>query len=178
LIEREFNLLRLYAQTPIWPEAWIRYYRFVYRDSWDRVANPVFALVRHLGGVNFHTDDEKRAFAQRALTHIQNFHYERNFDRSDFLNLVTVISEGRGNCDNFSMLWAVILAHAGIRSAIMVSPYHSHAMGLADLPGEGARFEASGTEWLVAETTVKIDIGLIDQEFSDPLYWLGVIFDQ
>ena len=116
-------------------------------------------------------------FTQKALAYVQGFKYERDFSGSDFFNLVTVLTEGRGSCDSYSMLWAIILAHADIRCGMMVSPKFGHAMGLADIEGIGARFEALGTRWLVAETTDKIDIGLIDQEMSDPAYWFGVIFE-
>jgi hypothetical protein len=75
------------------------------------------------------------------------------------------------------MLWAIILAHANIRAAIMVSGNHSHAMGLADVGGTGARLEAAGTMWLVAETTDNVDIGLIAQDMSDIESWLAVIFN-
>jgi hypothetical protein len=176
-IEREFQILQYYANTPYWREAWIRYYRFIYRDSWDRVTLPVSTLVQNLGGRNAVSDEARRAFAQRALAYIQGFRYERDFTGSDFVNMVTSIVEGRGSCDSYSMLWAIILNHADIRAAMMVSREHSHAMGLADIAGSGARFEAHGTRWLVAETTDNVDIGLIAQEMSDPQHWIGVIFD-
>jgi hypothetical protein len=75
------------------------------------------------------------------------------------------------------MLWAIILAQTNINTAIMVSRNHSHAMGLADIAGIGARFEAGGTRWLVAETTAKVEIGLIAQDVSDIESWLGIIFE-
>jgi hypothetical protein len=75
------------------------------------------------------------------------------------------------------MLWAIILAQANIPSAIMVSRQYSHAMGLADIPGAGVRFEAGGVRWLVAETTSEVDIGLIAAHKSRVDRWLGVIFE-
>jgi len=177
LIEREFMILKNYANTPFWKEAWLRYYRFVYRDSWARIVSPVSALVGSLDGKNAGNDETKRAFAQRALAFVQGFKYERDLTESDFINLVTAVVQGVGDCDSRAMLWAIILAQAGIRSAIMVSPYYNHAMGLAEIGGIGARFEAYGTGWLVAETTDKVDIGLIRQDVSDPQYWIGVIFN-
>jgi hypothetical protein len=177
LIEREFIILQYYAETSYWMEAWARYYRLIYRDSYDRIINPVFALVRSWGGYNIIGDEEKREFAKTALTYVQGFQYERNFDGSDFLNLVSSVTENRGDCDSRAMLWAIILSHAEIRSAMMVSPQHSHAMGLADIAGAGARFEYLDTRWLVAETTANIDIGLIAREQSDPQHWFGIIFD-
>jgi len=177
LIEREFAVLLMYADTDYWQEAWIRYYRFIFRDSFDRITNPVSALVRSWGGFNAFTDEAKTEFAQRALTFVQGFEYERDFNGSDFLNLVTALTGERGDCDSRSMLWAFFLVHADIRAAMMVSREYGHAMGLADIPGAGARFESHGVRWLVAETTAPVNLGLIAQDQSDSEYWLGIIFE-
>jgi len=176
LVEREFLILENYVSTPYWREAWIRYYRVIYRDSYARVADAVSALTRNWrsGAVS---GEAQRAYAQRALDFVQGFSYERHPEGSDFVNLVTAVTEGRGDCDSRAMLWAIILSEADIRAAIMISPQHSHAMGLADIPGSGARFDSYETSWLVAETTAKIDIGLIAQEQSDPAAWFGIIFE-
>jgi hypothetical protein len=172
LVDREFNLLRYYESAPNWQQAWIRYYRAVYRDSWDRIGNALFRLERE-----WNINLEERAFAEKALAFVQGFSYERDLEGSDFVNLVTALSEGRGDCDSRSMLWAMILEQADIPSAIMVSAIYSHAMGLADVPGTGARFETGGKRWLVAETTDKIGIGLISADKSDVASWLGVMFN-
>jgi hypothetical protein len=172
LVDREFTLLRQYEAAPNWQQAWIRYYRAVYRDSWDRIANALFRLERE-----WNINLGERAFAEKTLAFVQGFSYERDLEGSDFINLVTAVSEGRGDCDSRSMLWAMILEQADIPSAIMVSRNHSHAMGLADVPGAGARFETGGKRWLVAETTDKVGIGLISADKSDIASWLGVIFN-
>jgi hypothetical protein len=174
LVDREFALLRNYENAPNWQEAWIRFYRAIYRDSWDRIANAVFRLEREW---NSDARLDNRAFAEKALAFVQGFSYERNLEGSDFVNLVTALIEGRGDCDSRSMLWAMLLEQADIPSAIMVSRVHSHAMGLADVPGGGARFDLDGKKWLVAETTDKIGIGLISADKSDIASWLGVIFN-
>jgi len=177
LIEREFNILNHYVSSSNWREAWIRYYRMIYRDSFDRITNAASIIVRSWGGPPSSGIEERRAFAQRTLDYVQNFNYERDLSGSDFMNLVTAVTEGRGDCDSRAMLFAIILAHADIRCAMMVSSQHSHAMGLADLPGAGARFEAYGVNWLVAETTAKINIGLIAQDMSNSASWLGIVFE-
>ncbi|MDR2719049.1 MAG: hypothetical protein LBB89_13425 [Treponema sp.] len=171
LIEREFVILTTYIDTPAWKQAWLRYYRFIYRDSYTRVENIASALIKKWGR------GADRAFAQKALTFVQGFKYERNQKGSDFLNLVSAVTGGSGDCDSRAMLWALILNHADIRAAMMVSPKHSHAMGLADIAGAGARFEAYETNWLVAETTDNIDIGLIGKEQADPQNWFGILFE-
>jgi len=177
LIEREFLILQQYANTPLLKDAWVRYYRLIYRDSFDRIKNAAEAVTRKFGGHSNMNDDQKRKFAQQVLSFTQSFEYERNLNGSDFVNLVTAVTEGRGDCDNRAMLFAIILNGVNIPAAIMVSPHYSHAMGLADLKGEGARFESSGKNWLVAETTANIDIGLIAQDQSDPKHWFSVVFE-
>ena len=177
LVEREFLILQNYSNTPFLQQAWSRYYRFVYRDSYDRVTAAAAALAQNWGGNRTGSDEAKRAFAQRALAFVQGFRYERDLNGSDFVNLVSAVTEGRGDCDSRAVLWAIILSHADIRSAFMISYYYSHAMGLADIAGTGARFESGGTRWLVAETTASVDIGLINQEASDPQYWFAVVFE-
>jgi hypothetical protein len=176
-VDREFNLLRRYenakGMAPGWQQAWIRFYRAIYRDSWDRIANAVFRLEREWNAAS----PDGRALAEKALAFVQGFTYERDLEGSDFVNLVTALFEGRGDCDSRSMLWAMILEQADIPSAIMVSRVHSHAMGLADIPGGGARFDTGGKKWLVAETTDKVGIGLISADKSDIASWLGVIFN-
>jgi len=177
LVEREYQILQCYLNSPYLQQAWIRYYRFIYRDSYDRITSAAAALARSWGGSTAGSDEQKRVFAQQALTFTQGFRYERNLSGSDFLNLVSAVTEGRGDCDSRAVLWAIILSHADIRAAFMISHHYSHAMGLAEIAGSGARFEAGGTRWLVAETTASVDIGLINQEQSDPQYWFAVIFD-
>jgi len=171
LIEREFALMRRYEKALDWKEAWIRYYRAIYRDSRDRIADAVVRLERNWN------DGDKRAFATRALGFVQGFTYERDLSGSDFVNLVSAVIEGKGDCDSRAMLWALILRQGDIPAAMMVSRDYSHAMGLADIAGSGARFEDGGVKWLVAETTGKVDIGLISQDMSNTDKWLGILFE-
>jgi hypothetical protein len=173
LVDREFAVLRRYLFAQNRQEAWIRFYRAIYRDSWDRLRDAAFQLERNWNVPSL----ENRDLAQKALSWVQSFRYERDLMGSDFVNLVSAATEGRGDCDSRALLWAIILAQADIPAAIMVSAGHSHAMGLADLPGAGARFEAGGTKWLVAETTAPVNIGLIGKDFSDTGSWLGVTFE-
>jgi hypothetical protein len=173
LIDREFQLLRLYLNAPNWREAWVRFYRAIHRDSFERLADVAFQIERKLNT----PIKENRDFAEQVLRWVQSFTYERDFMGSDFVNLVSAATEGRGDCDSRAMLWALILRQANIKSGIMVSRYYSHAMGLADLPGPGARFEMNGQRFLVAETTANVPIGLIDHTVSDIEYWLGILFE-
>jgi len=177
LIEREFSILTTYLNSPNQKEAWIRYYRVIFRDSVDRVTDAVTALGKKWGADTLSSGQAERAFAGKALAFVQGFKYERNFKGADFLNLVSAVTEGRGDCDSRAMLWAIILSNAGIPASMMVSPHYSHAMGLAAIDGTGARFEHSGAKWLVAETTANVDIGLIAEDVSDPQHWIGILFE-
>ena len=173
LIDREFLVLSRYQHAPNWQEAWKRFYRAIYRDSFDRVIDIAFQVER-----NFNVPArEERDFAEQVLRWVQSFEYERDLFGSDFINLVSAATEGRGDCDNKAMLWAIILRQAGIPSAMMVSRQHSHAMGLADLPGPGARFPMGDQRLLVAETTADVPIGLINETMSNIEDWLGILFE-
>jgi hypothetical protein len=150
-----------------------RFYRAVYRDSWDRLADAAFVLERKLNVPPL----ENRDLAEQALKWVQGFIYERDLMGSDFVNLISAACEGRGDCDSRAMLWALILNHANIPAGIMISPELGHATGLADLPGSGARFETDGKKWLVAETTAKVALGLIAEDYSEIRKWTGVMFE-
>jgi hypothetical protein len=194
LADREFEVLRRYAEGPKWKEAWIRFYRMIYRDAWDRLADAAFSLERSWnrdaakseGGASRpdreagpESGDAAGAdweTAARALAWVQSFAYERDLLGSDFVNPVSAAVEGRGDCDSRAVLWAVVLGHANIPAAIMVSKEYSHAMGLADIDGPGARFEEGGKKWLVAETTARVAPGLIAADKADPAKWMGVTF--
>ncbi|MDR2783164.1 MAG: hypothetical protein LBB48_04890 [Treponema sp.] len=173
VVDREDLVLRRYAQTPLWKEAWARFYRTIYRDSFERIQNAAFILER-LWNV---PAPGNRGLASAALAWVQGFQYERDIEGSDFVNLVSAAIEGRGDCDSRALLWAVILEQAGVPAGIMVSAEYSHAMGIVDADGEGARFSLDGKDWLVAETTARVDIGLIGQSMSDSNKWLGITFE-
>jgi hypothetical protein len=174
LVDREFEVLRRYADSPQWQDAWTRFYRAVYRDSYGRLGEIAFALERFWSRGGSALEDA--GLAGKALEWVQSFAYERNFLGSDFVNPVSAAIEGRGDCDSRAMLWAIILEQTNIPAAIMVSAGYGHAMGLADLEGAGARFDWEGRQWLVAETTAPVSLGLIGEKVSDPAQWLGIVF--
>jgi hypothetical protein len=185
LVDREFQVLRRFSDSPLWQEAWRRFYRMIWRDSWERLRDALFRLERSwnveaaLGrgktGEGF-TGLPDRELASRALSHVQGFRYERDLMGSDFVNLVSAVTEGRGDCDSRALLWALFLAQANIGAGIMVSRDYNHAMGIADIEGPGARFPFEEKEYLVAETTAAVELGLIGKSMSETARWLGVSF--
>jgi hypothetical protein len=201
LVDREFQVLRYFEKGPQWQEAWRRFYRMIYRDSWERIAHAAFLLERSwaaedlpleapfpeessLNSPNFAASNgtaralsQEIRLASRALSYIQDFNYERNLMGSDFVNLVSALTEGRGDCDSRALLWALILAQANIDAGIMVSRDYGHAMGIADIEGQGARFPFGGKQYLVAETTTKVEPGLIAKNMSEIGKWLGIVFE-
>ena len=181
LVDREFGVLRRYSSGPLWKEAWVRFYRAIYRDSFDRLRDIAFTLGREWGEkdapANRENDAAKAAgIPEQALRWVQSFSYERDLMGSDFVNLVSAALEGRGDCDSRSLLWAVILSQAEIPAAIMVSREYGHAMGLVNIDGSGARFEFENKNWLVAETTAQVALGLINSQTSDSEKWIGINF--
>ncbi|MCL2093140.1 MAG: hypothetical protein FWH12_02995 [Treponema sp.] len=173
LIDREALVLLNYEAEPTWQEAWTRFYRAIYRDSFERLIDIAFQVERHF---NVPPLDNRR-FAEQVLSWVQSFTYERDQMGSDFLNLVSMAVEGRGDCDPRAMLWALILRQNNINAGIMVSRHLSHAMGLGDLEGPGARFPLQGRTYMVAETTRVVDLGLIAQDHSNIEHWIGILFD-
>ncbi|MDR2663353.1 MAG: hypothetical protein LBC31_10195, partial [Treponema sp.] len=156
VVEREFSVMKLYLDSPRGQEAWKRFYRGIFKDSFSRLEDAAFILERSWNnsvpgpsgeGIKPEEADrlgarpgEAAVIASKALEWVQGFTYERDLLGTDFVDLVTAAREGRGDCDSRAMLWAIILEQSSIPAAIMVSRELSHAMGLADIPGQGARF--------------------------------------
>jgi hypothetical protein len=182
LIDREFAVFKQYVDSKDWREAWKRFYRAIYRDSFDRLKNAAFILERlwNTDGGAGSRKREARNLAEQTLRWVQGFKYERNLTGSDFVNLISAAREGRGDCDSRAMLFAIILEQAGIPAAMMVSREFGHAMGLADIEGEGARFPfregGKNHNWMVAETTARVGIGRIEQNQSEIAKWLEIVF--
>jgi hypothetical protein len=188
VVEREYTVLAYYAETPLWQEAWIRFYRFIFRDSYERLDGITRALIEEWFPGRLPASDDpsippnfpesmeilRRELPGKALAWVQAFTYERNIEGADFVDLVSAAVEGRGDCDSRALLWAMILEQANIHAAIMVSREYSHAMGLADITGAGARFDFDGIHWLVAETTAPVDLGQINARTADPAHWIGI----
>jgi hypothetical protein len=198
-VDREFKVLAAYLNSPLWKEAWIRFYRAIYRDSWERLSDAAFQLERYwnvsqppaiapkapasavdprkapAAAPGAAAEDPNRILAGKALDWVQSFDYERDLLGSDFVNLVSAAIDGRGDCDSRALLWALVLAQANIPGGIMVSREYSHAMGLVDVGGSGAHFETDGKKWLVGETTAHVGIGLIGEKMSEISNWVGII---
>jgi hypothetical protein len=174
LIEREAILLSTYGESDFAIEAWTRYYRMIYRDSYGRLA-PLFRLFdRILNEEN--VKEEPRQIASRLLPWIQGFEYIRTGGVSDLVGPLAVAVEMSGDCDSRGLLLASLMNHLGIESVLMVSPRFAHSIVGIDVDGPGARFSFNQKAYLVAETTAEVDLGLIDAAMADPAGWIGIDF--
>ena len=204
LVEREYRVLSAYASAPELVEAAVaRFYRMVFRDaspSLDALALDMSAawetgawsdgprpLARAStpktggtsgGGPRFGATADPRGYAEALLSWVQGFRYERDPAGSDVVNPITAAFEGRGDCDSRALVMAILLRRENIRSILMISLEHEHALAAIDAPGPGARFPFGKKQWLVAETTAGVGIGRIDASQADPEDWIGVEFPE
>jgi hypothetical protein len=166
---REYRILTLYAESDtLWVDAWARFYRMVYRESAARLDALTEAFARSLPA------DDPTECARRVLAWVQGFSDSPDDSGIDFVPPLTAAFERRGDCDARALVMAIILERLGIDCVLMISREYSHAMLGVDVPGGGQRFPFQGREYLVAETTGKVGIGLIDSAHSDFSKWLGV----
>ena len=69
LIEREYEVLYNYIQSRQWLEAWQRYYRMIFRDSYHRILRASFDIYNELSKDSVDDTD----LAQKLLTWTQGF---------------------------------------------------------------------------------------------------------
>ncbi len=167
--EREYRVLTRYLDSEtLWVDAWARYYRMVYRESAARLDTFTEAFSGSL------PKDDPTESARRVLAWVQGFLYERDFAGIDFVPPLAAAFEQRGDCDSRAVVMAIILERLGVDSVLMVSRVYSHAMLAVDVPGGGQRFTYKGKAYLVAETTARVGMGMIDASQADFSQWLGV----
>jgi len=137
---------------------------------------PLKTAAAGVTGPRFGAAAEPRGYAEALLAWVQGFKYERDPKGSDVVNPISAAFEARGDCDSRALVMAILLRREGIRSILMISLEYEHALAAVDAPGAGARFPFKDKKWLVAETTARVGIGLVDQTQADPASWLGVDF--
>ena len=201
LIEREYNILTLFAGTPLQEKAWQRYYRMIYRDAYKRLEKAAFTIYNVLEAEIPPQPDGKmsaenasirtkntviqtkktgaqaekdRALAQKLLSWTQTLPYERRRTASDFTGLIDTLTGSGSDCDSRALLLAVLMSHMNYNTMLFISPYFSHAFFGIDIEGKGARLAQDGTNYLLGETTAQVDIGLVPQDMSDSTKWFGI----
>lgn len=164
---REFRVLKAYGQNPsLWKLAWIRAYRMIYREcaaSLDEFAAKIDPLL----------PDDPTDAARELLFWVQGFSYERDQKGSDFIAPLDSAYGARGDCDSRAMVMAILLRRRSIDSVLMLSNEYQHAMLGIDVPGGGQRFPFNKKQYLVAETTAKVGLGMIAQDQADWSKWIG-----
>ncbi|MBQ5907586.1 MAG: hypothetical protein IIW80_05965 [Treponema sp.] len=179
VIDCEFAVLSLYSNNDKWKEAWTRYYRAIFRDSYSRIQKPAFdiktALYSQMKKKN--PENPNRSLNETLLNWVQNFEYVRTSGskKSDFTNVIDVLC-GKGNdCDSRSMLMCCIMQNLGVKSELFISRIYSHAVYGLDLNIPGAKIEVNGINFLLNETTARnIKPGLIAQDQCDTEKWIPV----
>jgi len=182
VLEMEYNVLLLYSKHNLWKEAWQRYYRLIYRDSYGRLAQVSYDLIQQLYPLCQKANPSNPAltYAQTILSWVQTFNYKRDnqtAEKTDFTNLPAVLCGEGNDCDSRSMLVCVFLRAAGLEALMLISKDYSHAMAAFENEAPGQKYEVagSGREFLMGETTAKVTWGTIAQEHADRSKWIPVI---
>lgn len=181
IVDMEYAVLTLYAKHNSWKEAWQRYYRIIYRDSFSRlqnVSNDLFETF-YESCKKANPENPDITYAHILLSWTQNFEYERakSAKQSDFTCLPAAITGTGSDCDSRSLLLCVLLKSIGIETLFLFSPEYSHAIAATeiDAPGQKYILEGLDTEFIFGETTAKVTWGMIAQEHSDRNKWIPVI---
>lgn len=173
LIDREYNVLLYYQSSPLWKEAWQRYYRMIYRDSFHRLMRVSFDIYNALAP----SCKDETDLAQKLLTWTQTFSYEREANTSDFASLPSMLLGGGSDCDSRSLLLAVLLKNMNQDAIIFISAEYTHAVCGFISSHPGHSFNVEGKEYLMGETTAKgLTWGMIAKEQDDVSKWIPVVF--
>lgn len=173
MIEREARILSAYqpnGRDDSWVQAWRRYYRLVYKDTYRRIESLVPSIYRHIRRYDIAHEE----IPARLLDWLQDFEYARITSLSDLESPLQCLANAAGDCDSLGIAYVILLHQVGFDAIMMVSPVHAHAMAAVDIQGSGARFPFEGREWLVAELTADVNIGRIAQDMADPADWIGI----
>ncbi len=178
VVECEFAVLSLYADSASWREAWQRYYRLIFRDSFGRLGKAAADLFDALypAARRENPQNPEAALLRTLLAWAQNFSYERRKTKSDFTSLPAALAGAGSDCDSRSLLLCALLENMGVKSALFVSREYSHAVCGFDIDAAGAKISAGGRDYLLCETTAKgVAPGLIAQDRSDTSKWIPVL---
>ena len=183
VIDREFEVFKLYVSTPYWMEAWQRFYRQIARDSFGRTKKAAFDIAAALRETAEQKDkaNPDAALAQLLLTWVQGFAYERtsaDINRADFAPIPAVLAGKGSDCDSRSLLVAVLLKQMNIEACLFISNEYSHAVLGVVLDGKlGQTITADGSAYLVGDTTAStsITLGMIDAGMQDRSKWIPVV---
>ena len=175
VIDREYSVLTLYTQSNLWKEAWLRYYRMIFRDSYQRMRRPAFDIYNVLAP----SCADETDLAQKLLTWTQSFTYDHETDstKSDFTSLPDVLRNKGNDCDSRSMLLAILLQNMNVDSIFFISAEYSHAIAGIVSTHPGQTISVGNKKYLPGETTAKgLTWGKISQDMADYSKWFAVIY--
>lgn len=181
VIEREFSVLNLYADTDLALSAWSRYYNQIYRCSFaslEEASFAIFARLREKDSVK-NAENPALALAQELLTWTQGFTYKRDTQSTDFSSPTAVLAgKTYSDCDSRSLLLAILLRQMNYKTLMFLSPVHQHAILGVAIDAPGAKMAVNNTDYLVGETAAPVKIGLIAKDISEITDWMPVVFPE
>lgn len=176
VLEREYAVLRIYANQKNWKEAWQRYYRTIFKESYsalDQVSKDIYkTLLPQAQLINF--ENPNIEILKMLLDWVQDFNYVRDTKNTDFTPITASVQGVGSDCDSRSLLMCTILEHMGYKTELFISREYSHAVFGVDAKQKGAAITVDGIEYNLGETTAKVDFGLIAQEQRDTEKWIPV----
>ncbi len=172
VIDREALVLSAYADTPeLFYQAWERYYRLIYRDSYSRLQALSDAL--QTGPLQAGFIDE-RELAESLLAWLQGFTYGTTRGFSDLLAPSAACASQTGDCDSLSLTLLILMDGYGVDGRLLLSQQAHHAIAGFDLPGEGMRYVEGERSWLVAELTGRLPLGVLPDRLTGVDDWFGI----
>ena len=180
VVKCEYEILKLYVNNKNWKEAWQRYYRIIYKDSFPRFNQIAKDIQKNLMPValNKNEKDANAALNEILLDWVQNFEYKRQPDGTDFTNPISTIMGTASDCDSRSLLMCILLKQIGIDSVLFISNQYNHAVYGSLIDETGAKIEVNGKWYLLGETTAKnIKPGLIAADQNNTEMWIPVVLD-
>ena len=182
LIDLEFSVLKLYSKHNLWKEAWTRYYRMIYRDSFERLKPAISDIfdVLYAEAIRKNPSSQDLYVAQSLLSWVQTFEYKRNnqtANTSDFTSLPALLCGDGNDCDSRSLFICMCMRCMGYESLLLVSPEYSHALAAVEMdePGQKYILGDTGREFLMGETTAKVTWGMIAQDQADRTKWIPIL---
>ena len=181
-----YNVLKYYAQSEKWKEAWIRYYKAIYRDTRGRLKTFTNDIYKVLYQISNQKNEKNMRYEinKMILNWVQSFSYgrEKDINGSDFSPIPQILQGAVSDCDSRSILACAMLNQIGIESVLFISREYSHAIYGANVknvyPAENARINIGEKSFLLCETTKKsLNPGLISKDMSDENKWISVIFN-
>lgn len=175
-------------EDPEWIRAWRRYFRLIYRDSYQRIENLSDDIEAYIED----NDVPEAARADLVLSWLQAFEFHQVDNAGRFQPPVASLLSANGDCDSLAMIYAIILDHLGIEAQMLVSVEHGHGVAIVSAddadPGQGdaqgspqgvetsgeatqTQFELEGETYLPAEMTTAWPLGEIAGDQVDASGW-------